>query len=115
MFGGDDVSPGLAYPGNRLPPFASSAGLGHAAVFPVGLPEFFVKAYTDEGDTVFDPFMGSGTTMIAADKHGRTAIGCELSTGYCDVIAHRWVANTGKSVHIERGGTKVPFKLDSNG
>jgi DNA modification methylase len=54
------------------------------------LPEFFILAYTDPDDAVFDPFLGSGTTLIAAAKNGRTAYGTEISPGYCDVIRRRW-------------------------
>ena len=82
---------GFALPGNvlRIPP--DSAGVGtHAARFPVGLPAFFVKAYSDEGDAILDPFMGSGTTLIAAAQESRVAYGMEISPGYCDVIRRRW-------------------------
>jgi DNA modification methylase len=84
-------SEGMALPGNviRCPP--DSAGVGaHAARFPVALPEFFIKAYTDPGDVVFEPFCGSGTTLIAAAKHKRIAFGMEISPRYCDVIRRRW-------------------------
>ena len=92
---GNEVSAGMAYPGNRLPTFQSEA-LGHPAAYPVGLPEFFIKAYTDREDVVFDPFMGSGSTLIATEKHGRIACGMELSPRYCDVIVKRWEDFTGK-------------------
>lgn len=62
----------------------------HTATFPVGLPDFFVRAFTDEGDAVYDPFMGSGTTLIAAAQNGRVAYGCEISPAYCDLIRRRW-------------------------
>lgn len=82
--------PGLAYPGNRLPTFAGThEATGHAAAYPVGLPEFFVKLMTDEGDVVVDPFMGSGSTMLAAHRQGRVGMGIELSPAYCDVIVER--------------------------
>jgi DNA modification methylase len=87
---------GFSYPGNRLPTFAGShEATGHGAAFPVGLPEFFVKAYTDEGDTVYDPFMGSGSTMLAAHKQHRIAYGMEISPAYCDIICKRWEQATG--------------------
>ena len=84
---------GIALPGNvlRLPP--DSAGLGaHAARFPAALPAFFIKAFSDASDAIFDPFLGSGTTLIAAAKEGRTCYGVEISEGYCDVIRKRWTA-----------------------
>lgn len=50
----------------------------HATMKPIGLLETLVKGYSAEGSTIFDPCAGSGTTLIAADKCGRNAIGCEL-------------------------------------
>lgn len=96
VFNDDRKGEGLAYPGNRLPTFAGShEATGHGAAFPVGLPEFFVKAYTDEGDTVYDPFMGSGSTMLAAHNQHRIAYGMEISPAYCDIICKRWEQATG--------------------
>ena len=92
---GNDVAAGMAYPGNRLPTFQSEA-LGHPAAYPVGLPEFFIKAYTDSKDVVFDPFMGSGSSLIASEKHGRMCFGTEISPMYCDLIIKRWENFTGK-------------------
>ena len=102
---GDKIEEGLAYPGNRLPTFAAShEALGHAAAFPVGLPEFFIKAYSDEGDVVYDPFMGSGSTLIAAEKNGRIACGLELSPKYVDLIVRRWQEFTGQTATLESTG-----------
>lgn len=87
---GAAVIEGLAYPGNRLPTFAGThEATGHTAAYPVGLPEFFVKLLTDPGDAVIDPFMGSGSTMLAAHRQGRVGYGIELSPAYCDVIVER--------------------------
>jgi len=100
---GNDVAAGMAYPGNRLPTFQSEA-LGHPAAYPVGLPEFFIKAYTDADDVVFDPFMGSGSTLMAAEKNGRNAYGLELSPLYVDLIINRWQGFTGKkAIHADTG------------
>ena len=90
-----DIHSGMAYPGNRLPVFADKREGQHTAAFPVALPSFFLKAYSDEGDNVLDPFMGSGTTLIAAEKTERVAFGTELSPAYCDVIVERWQNLTG--------------------
>lgn len=87
---------GLAYPGNRLPTFAGShEATGHAAAFPVGLPAWFIRAYTDAGDRVLDPFCGSGSTILAAHETGRLGLGIELSPRYCDVILERFERHTG--------------------
>jgi DNA modification methylase len=93
----DLIGAGLAYPGNRLPTFAAShEATGHAAAFPVGLPEFFCKAFSDPGDAVLDPFLGSGSSLIAADRSGRVGYGCEISPAYCDVAVTRWENFTGR-------------------
>src|SRR5574340_357169 len=102
---GEHVDAGFAYPGNRLPTFSGShEATGHSAAFPVGLPEFFINAYTDAGDSVFDPFMGSGSSLIAAEKTGRVGYGTEISPMYCDVIIRRWQSFTGQSAIRERDG-----------
>jgi len=78
-------------PGNVIEcAMGSNAGAGHSAAFPLALPQFFVKAYSDDGDAVYDPFMGSGTTLMAAAAEGRIAYGCEISPKYCDLIRRRW-------------------------
>lgn len=105
-----EIASGLAYPGNRLPTFqASLESVGHAAAFPVGLPEFFIKAYTDAGDAVFDPFMGSGSTILAAENQSRLGFGCELSPAYCDVIAKRFQRATGTVPILEATGKPHSF------
>ena len=86
------TSPGMAYPGNRLPTFASThEATGHTAAFPVGLPEFFIKAYSDETDTVYEPFSGSGTTLIAAENLSRQCRACEISAPYVSVALQRYL------------------------
>lgn len=108
------ASDGMAYPGNRLPTFAGShEALGHGAAFPVGLPEFFVKAYTDEGDTVFDPFMGSGSTLLAAHNQKRIAYGTEISPAYCDIICARFQKATGIKPIAESTGQEHDFLVES--
>lgn len=93
---GEAIGPGLAFPGNRLPTFSGShEAVGHAAAFPVGLPAWFVRAYTDPGDVVFDPFAGSGSTILAADQEGRVGVGVELSPAYVDLICARYQRATG--------------------
>lgn len=102
---GDYLGPGLAYPGNRLPTFSGShEAFGHAAAFPVGLPQFFVNAYTDQGDTVFDPFAGTGSTLMAAQKTDRRGFAMEISPLYCDVIVRRWQAFTGHEATLLSDG-----------
>jgi DNA modification methylase len=66
----------------------SSQG-SHSAPFPRAIPEFFIKAFSDSGDVVFDPFAGSGTTLVAAGLLNRAGYGIEISPAYCDVILRR--------------------------
>ena len=57
----------------------------HSAAFPDQLPEWFIKLFTDKGDLVLDPFIGSGTTAVAAIKLDRHYIGIEKQKKYCNV------------------------------
>ncbi len=79
---------GLARPSNVIEVASASTG-DHSAAYPVALVEFFIKAFTDPGDVIFEPFCGSGTTMIAAMRTGRSCYGCEISPAYTDVIVQR--------------------------
>ena len=92
--------PGKALPSNVIEVAAASTG-GHSAPFPVALPEFFISGFSDQGDVVYDPFMGSGTTLIAAERTERIAFGMELSPHYCDVIVKRWEQFTGQQAVLE--------------
>ncbi len=62
---------------------------GHPATFPVALPSFLIKTYTLIGDSVLEPFCGSGTTMVAAQELDRQCFGIELSENYCALILER--------------------------
>lgn len=70
------------YPNNVLH-FATECGnKNHSAVFPEALPEWFIKLFTKEGDTVLDPFLGSGTTTRVAKRMCRHSIGIEVLEEY---------------------------------
>jgi DNA modification methylase len=68
----------------------------HPATFPVALPSEYIVAFTDEGDTVVEPFGGAGTTLIACEQLDRTCYIMELDAHYCDIIIKRWENFTGK-------------------
>jgi DNA modification methylase len=57
----------------------------HPAKFPEGLVDFFIKSFSDEGDIVLDPFIGSGTTAISAKKLGRKYMGFDNKKKYCKI------------------------------
>lgn len=62
---------------------------GHPAPFPLELAARLVRMFSFVGDTVLDPFCGSGTTMLAAAKYGRNSIGVETEAYYCEYTIHR--------------------------
>lgn len=61
----------------------------HTCPKPINLMRLVVGRFTNEGDTILDPFMGSGTTLRAAMDLGRRAIGIELEERYCEIAAKR--------------------------
>jgi DNA modification methylase len=61
-------------------------------VFPIDLPEFFIRLMTKEGDVVVDPFIGSGTTALAAVKLGRQFLGIERNEEYVRLAESRITA-----------------------
>ena len=63
--------------------------IGHPAPFPLELPKRCLKLFSYVGDTVLDPFAGSGTTLLAAIMHNRRAIGIEIEPTYCELAKHR--------------------------
>jgi hypothetical protein len=98
----EEIAAGMAYPGNRLPTFISThEATGHAAAFPVGLPGFFINAYSDKGDLIFDPFMGSGSTLIAAEHNNRIGYGTEISPAYVEMTIMRWERVTGRKATLD--------------
>jgi DNA modification methylase len=75
----------------------------HPTQKPVGLPAIAVESHSDKGDVVLDLFLGSGTTLIAAEQLGRKCYGMEIRPQYCDVIVKRWETLTGKKAVREHG------------
>lgn len=77
----------MAYPTNVMHMATECGNKNHSAAFPEALPEWFINLFTREGDSVLDPFMGSGTTVIVAERMGRNAIGVEILREYYDMVA----------------------------
>jgi site-specific DNA-methyltransferase (adenine-specific) len=75
------------YPTNVIHMATETSNRGHSAAFPRQLPEWFIKLFTVPGDTVLDPFMGSGTTIFVAHEMGRNAIGIEIMPEYFEMVA----------------------------
>ena len=85
----------------------------HKATFPVYLPENIIDNFSNKNSIVIDCFLGSGTTLIAAEKKNRKCYGMELDEKYCDVIVKRWQEYTGKkAIHAETGEQFVEVSND---
>lgn len=82
---------------------ASVAGSArkHSAVFPEALPEFFINLFTKPGDTVLEPFAGSGTTLKMCKLMNRKSIGFEIVPEYIQVIKDRLLESKGESLAVQ--------------
>jgi DNA modification methylase len=98
---------GLARPSNVIEAKSESGQGSHSAPFPRALVEFFVKAFSDPGDMVYDPFLGSGTTLAAAHVLGRKGYGVEISPAYCDVILRRIADLAGEEPILAENGQSM--------
>ena len=77
----------------------SARRVGHPAPFPVELPRRLIELYTFEGDLILDPFMGSGTTAVAAVESDRHFVGYDLDPAYLELAERR--------IHEGRTGTRT--------
>ena len=78
-----------AYPTNVLHLATECNNKNHSAAFPEGLPEWFIKLFTRIGDTVLDPFMGSGTTNMVAKRMHRKSLGIEIVPEYYEMVKNQ--------------------------
>ena len=77
------------YPNNVLHMATESSNQKHSAVFPVALPTWFIKLFTQPGEIVLDPFLGSGSTAVAALTLGRHFVGIEINGDYVELARER--------------------------
>jgi DNA modification methylase len=94
----------MVYPTNVLHLATEVSNKNHSAVFPIALPTWFIKLFTQEGDIVLDPFIGSGTTARAAEKLHRRYIGIEIKEEYIQL------ANQVLSPQRQLFESPVPYK-----
>lgn len=87
----------LVYPTNVIHLATECSYKNHSAVFPVELPWWFINLFTSVGDVVLDPFLGSGTSAIAAKRLNRQYIGIEINKEYCQ-FAETNLANLNDSL-----------------
>jgi DNA modification methylase len=83
------------------PAGAEDAATTHGTQKPVEAMRRPVVNNSERGDLIYEPFCGSGTTMIAAETVGRACLAMELDPGYCDVIVRRWQEFTGKAAVLD--------------
>lgn len=69
------------------------------------LPDVALEAFTAFGGSVYEPFAGSGTTLIACENLGRRCFAMEIDPVYCDVIVDRWERHTGREATLEAPGS----------
>jgi DNA modification methylase len=76
----------------------------HAATMPLHVPAWVMQTLCDQSKSVYEPFCGTGTTLIVAEQLGRKCYGMEISPAYCDVIVQRWEKLTGKQATLDGSG-----------
>jgi DNA modification methylase len=89
-FGGDDA--------------AENAATGHSAQKPVEIMRRPILNHTRKGEACYDPFLGSGSTLIAAESNGRICFGMDIDPSYIDVAVLRWQRYTGQSAVLDGDG-----------
>ncbi|MCM8774717.1 MAG: thermonuclease family protein [Candidatus Omnitrophica bacterium] len=87
---------------------------GHIAMFPLELPRRLIKMFSFYGDTVLDPFLGSGTTSKAALDLGRNSIGYEINKDFLETIKNKIGIHKEKSLHREDFDYEVIFQEENN-
>ena len=94
-------------------PSESAKRVGHPAPFPISLPRRLIELYTYEGDLVLDPYMGSGTTAVAALRTGRKYIGIETEPEYVEAAERRIDLERGRLEETQDGleGQKVVLQV----
>ena len=102
------VGRNLVYPDNVLNLAVETRNRGHSAAYPEALPDWFIRLFTQAGDVVLDPFMGSGTTNVVAKRLGRHSIGIDQHRPYLaiaqkrldelDGVSERWSKPSGDGV-----------------
>jgi DNA modification methylase len=96
-YGGRDRSSVLEFP-------RPQRSASHPTIKPVALFEAFLTNSTARGALVYDPFVGSGTSIVAAERLGRRCVGVDIDPGYVDVAVRRWQGYTGKVAILSDDG-----------
>ena len=94
---------------------AAEKKLSHPALFPLALVERLLEIFTMPGDTVLDPFMGSGSTLLGAQCLGRRGVGLEISPEYTEMFKKRLVEMRAEQRQSNRGEAGIEDEIDGDG
>lgn len=95
---------------------ATDEKVGHGTQKPIECMARPIRNHGGKDDDVYDPFLGSGTTIIAAEQLSRRCYGLEIEPRYCDVIVSRWEKLTGRQATLDNdGGTFSEVKANRLG
>jgi DNA modification methylase len=83
---------------------SGEAKYDHPTQKPIALIDRPIRNHIKRGELIYDPFLGSGTTLAAAEVSERTCCGMELDPKYVDVAVSRWQALSGEKAHLDGGG-----------
>ncbi|MGA2105043.1 MAG: site-specific DNA-methyltransferase [Methanoregula sp.] len=92
----------------------SKKKIGHPAPFPIELPKRCIQLFSYEGDTVLDPFLGSGSTLVATYLNERKGVGIDIDTHYCDIAVKRLINEAGLEKIALKHHTKKSEKNPNN-
>lgn len=98
----------MAYPTNVLHLATECNNKNHSAAFPEELPEWFIKLFTQEGDVVLDPFMGSGTTNLTARRMNRNSIGIDILPEYYNMVLSKYTPSELTLLNIKKNARIRP-------
>jgi site-specific DNA-methyltransferase (adenine-specific) len=90
----------MAYPTNVIHLATETGNRNHSAAFPIELPKWFIKLFTQPGDLVLDPFLGSGTAALAAKKLNRRYVGIEVMPAYVEIARRALVESAPDNDHF---------------
>ncbi|MAS82758.1 MAG: hypothetical protein CMF45_08715 [Legionellales bacterium] len=82
---GEKLSSNETYTKNHIHTGVAVAEKEHRAVMVKEVADFFIRRFTKQGEVIYDPFMGTGTTAVSAKEHGRIYLGSEIQQEYCDM------------------------------
>ena len=94
------------YPTNVLHLATECSNRNHSAAFPISLPAWFIKLFTEEGDVVLDPFIGSGTTALACIELNRHYVGIELMGNYYELVLEAIASHQKLVAAVRRGNSE---------